>query len=211
MSTLDLPAAPEPVPGDGRWHGLGRGVANFVQLQVGWFACVLGAAAGLYWLGPAVVAVLVILCLRFSLDRRRDAELVLGLGLLGTVIDSTLSALGLLTFAGSFVAWLCPPWITALWFHFGTQRETLLRLAAERPGLVALVGAVGGPLAYRAGVELGAASFHATNPWQSWLALALVWGTILPLAGRWAWRSTPPSNPEKTPATGSGRAMKKTP
>jgi hypothetical protein len=34
-----------------------RAVLSFAFMQVGWFACVLGAARGYPWLGPAVVFV----------------------------------------------------------------------------------------------------------------------------------------------------------
>jgi hypothetical protein len=33
----------------------GRLVWNVAALNIGWFSCVLGAAAGLHWLGAAVV------------------------------------------------------------------------------------------------------------------------------------------------------------
>ncbi|MCG8456753.1 MAG: DUF2878 domain-containing protein, partial [Holophagales bacterium] len=80
-------------------------------------------------------------------------------------------------------------WITALWLHFGSQRETLLQLAYRFPGLAALFGAVGGPLAYWAGVRLGAASFHPQHPEWVLLSLALVWSLAMPFAGWLAWRS----------------------
>ena len=32
-----------------------RGVLSFAAMQLGWFACVVGAAHGHPWLGPAVV------------------------------------------------------------------------------------------------------------------------------------------------------------
>ncbi len=42
---------------------------NFVAFQLGWFACVLGAANALPWLGPVVVATVVSLHLATSTGR----------------------------------------------------------------------------------------------------------------------------------------------
>ncbi len=36
-----------------------RLLLNFAAFQIGWFACVLGAANGFPWLGPVVVAAVV--------------------------------------------------------------------------------------------------------------------------------------------------------
>ena len=186
--------------GDGPWRGPAlrrpvqhrvpwRSIWNFVQLQVGWFACVLGAAEGLYWLGPAVVAVLLAQHLYASADRRREVEVMAVLAVFGSAMDSVQSGLGLLSFEGATSPWICPPWIAALWLHFGSQRETMLRLAFRYPALAALFGAVGGPLAYWAGVRLGAASFHSSHPEWSVVSLALVWSLAMPAAGWLAWRT----------------------
>lgn len=166
-------------------------VGNFLLLQVGWFACVGGAAKGIFWIGPAVVAGLVALHLAMVEDRRRELLLIVGFGAVGTVLDSTLSGLGLLTFAGSPALWLCPLWISALWLHFGASLRGPLASFRSRPWLAALFGGVGAPMAYWAGVHLGAAAFHP-QPIRSVLAIAAIWGILLPLALAVAWRSAPP-------------------
>ena len=89
---------------------------------------------------------------------------------------------------GSPFSWLAPPWIVALWLQFATSRETLLASLRDRPWIAAVVGAVGGPLAYGAGVRLGAASFPAGETTLSLLALAVVWGIVLPWATWFAYR-----------------------
>jgi hypothetical protein len=48
-------------------------IVNFVGFQSGWFACVLGAAAGCPWLGLVVVAGVV--ALHLALRRPRGPEL----------------------------------------------------------------------------------------------------------------------------------------
>ena len=161
----------------------------FGLLQAGWLAAVLGAAAGRPWLGPAVVAVLVVLHWIWipGLDRWREAELMIVLGISGTAIDSLQSGLGLIRFEAAPAAWLCPLWISSLWVHFATTRSSLLAMLRGRPVLAALLGAVAGPLAYGAGVRLEAATFHPEPVW-SLMSLAVVWGLILPAATAFTWR-----------------------
>lgn len=169
-------------PGKSLWLG----VWSFLQLQLGWLACVMGAVAGLYWLGPAVVAVLLLVYLNLAgAHWRRDLWLFVVFGVLGSGLDSLLSALGILTFKGSLAPWLCPLWITALWMHFATSRDSLFAVLAGRPWLAVLTGLVGGPLAYGAGVRLGVVAFHP-EPWRSQLVLAAVWTLVIPLAARLA-------------------------
>lgn len=160
---------------------------------LGWFACILGAASELYWLGPAVVIVLAGLHCAYSVTWLADLRLMLVLAGVGTALDSAQSILGFLTFYGrpeSWPAWLAPPWITALWLHFGTLRWPLFRPLARRPGLAAGLGAVAAPLAYWAGARLDAAAF-GDPAWRTFIALAVVWAVLLPVAARWTWRRVP--------------------
>lgn len=151
-----------------------------VLVQLGWWACVLGAAQGLFFLGPAVVGgLLVIQTWGLSAGARRRAwRAILLLGAAGTVIDSAMSSLGLLSFRGSFTAWLAPLWITALWCQLATVLPAFVRLRAW-PFAAGLLGAVGGPVAYAGGVRMGAASFHS-EAWISLLVIAVVWSVAFP-------------------------------
>ncbi len=149
-------------------------------VQVGWWACVLGAARGVPLLGPAVVAALITLQVRGlpAAARRQAWRNVALLGLAGTAVDSLQAALGVLRFEGAPAAWLAPPWITALWCHFATAVPAFAPLRS-RPVVAGLVGAVGGPLAYAAGARLGAAGLHP-EPWISLLSIGAVWAVALP-------------------------------
>ncbi len=149
-------------------------------VQAGWWACVLGAANGYPLLGPAVVAAL----LAFQLGtlppdlRGRAWRFVLLLGIVGTLVDSLLAGLGVMTLRGAFAPWLAPLWITALWCQFATVVPAFSALSSRLP-VAALLGAVGGPLAYGGGARLGAASLHPM-PWVSLLAIGVVWTMVFP-------------------------------
>lgn len=165
---------------------------NFIGQQLGWFACVVGAARGHPWLGTAVAALIVGLHLRAVPDRGREVRLVTLAAVLGVVLESGLQAMGLLTYASPWraVPWLCPPWIAALWAQFATVLRFGLRGLQHRPLLAALLGAVGGPAAFRAGEALGAVQFSPTR-WASYLALAVVWAAVMPLLSWVAGRGAP--------------------
>jgi len=72
--------------------------ANFLLFQLAWFACVLGAANGLPWAGPAVVATVAIVHLRSVPEPRAETMLLISAAMVGTVFDSLLVSTGWLTY-----------------------------------------------------------------------------------------------------------------
>lgn len=160
-----------------------------VLFQLVWFAAVAGAGAGRVWIGPlAVAALLVFAAARLPVERRaRVAGAAAALAAIGFVVDSAVQGAGLLRFAGAADGPWAPPWIVAMWAQLAVALPALAPLA-RRVWLAAPLGAVGGPLAYAAGVDLGAAEVTA-SPAATYLALAAVWALAVPLLARWASRS----------------------
>jgi Protein of unknown function (DUF2878) len=163
-----------------------RAVLDIALLQIGWWACVLGAAHGRWLVGPVVV--LVATALQLATRPAASRRLALGLAALigGAFADSLQQGFGLLVFAGASGRWLCPLWIAALWWHFGVSTRPALAALRGFPGLAAALGMVAGPLAYAAGARLGAAQLHP-RVWPSLLSEGLVWGMAVPLLVRFAW------------------------
>jgi Protein of unknown function (DUF2878) len=159
---------------------LRRKLFNFAGLQLGWYACALGAARGRPWIGLVTVGVYLVVHVCWSPDRWRELALIARVGLLGTAIDSFQKQTGLLAYASDAApSWLCPLWITALWALFGSSLTTSLGWLRDRYGLAALLGAVFGPLSFMAGARLNAVTFPR-GPLSA-IALALVWGSVMPL------------------------------
>ena len=106
---------------------------NLLLFQVGWLACALSAAQGRSCLGPAVVAVLIVIHLAFASDRGGEVLVLIGVAVLGTLLDTTLARLGVVTFsaAGSDAA-LCPMWVTVLWMNFATTLRGCLQWLSGR-------------------------------------------------------------------------------
>jgi Protein of unknown function (DUF2878) len=153
---------------------------NFVAFQLGWFACVVGAARGWPVTGTAIATVIVAWHIVRAARPAEELKLIVVALLLGALWDSSLSALGLLDFtSGTRLVGLAPPWILALWALFATTLNLSLEWLKQRWLLAALLGAVAGPLSYWAGVRLGAVQFVA--PWLVLTVLSIGWALMTPL------------------------------
>jgi hypothetical protein len=154
-------------------------LVNFVAFQVGWFSSVVGAGRGWTFLGPAVVTAVVVLHLIRSSEPVREAKFLFAVALVGTVVDSLLTASGLVVYRGGYgVSWIAPAWITAMWLNFGTTIHASLAWLADRYVVSAALGAIGGPLTYLGAARLGAVDI--IRPTWSLMALGLTWAAVLP-------------------------------
>jgi Protein of unknown function (DUF2878) len=155
-------------------------VANVVLFQVGWFACVLGAAQGQPWIGVvAAVAVVAWNGLRAACARS-ELTLVAIAVLIGALFDSILSMLGWIAYMPALRQYsLAPLWILALWALFATTINVSMRWLKPRLWLAALLGAVGGPLSYWAAERMGAV--HFAEPFVAVFALAIGWALVMPV------------------------------
>lgn len=133
---------------------------NLVAMQISWFACVLGAANDLPWLGVIVSICVVAQHLWRTGDRTMEIKLIVCAFLFGLVIDSAFASTGLIIFkSGTLIAGWTTPWMLALWIGFATALTSTLSWIVARPAFSIAFGAVGGPLAYWSGVKLGAIAF----------------------------------------------------
>ena len=147
-------------------------LVNFAIYQAAWFVCVLGGDAWA-WIAPVLLAV----HLYLSPCRRADLLLAGVLLLAGLAIDGTLRAIGFISFDSTFVP--IPLWLMGVWLTFAILPNHSLAWLKNRLRLSAILGALGGPLAYWAGVRLDAATFN----WPllpSLLLLAIVWAALMP-------------------------------
>jgi hypothetical protein len=157
-------------------------VLNYLGFQLGWFACVGGAAHGRPWIGPAAAVLLIGLHLTTVANRGRELRRLAAVGAFGAVVESVAIVLGLYGYAGGWgVWWLAPAWIVALWVIMGATFESSLAWLSRKPRLAALCGAVGSPLSFAAGVRMGAAGFVAPAP-VALAAIGVLWAAALPLA-----------------------------
>jgi len=165
---------------------------NFLAFQTGWFACVLGAAHGLPWLGPLAAVPVLALSVRQAPQRMQQLQRLALVTLLGSTFDQAVLLSGWLSYpAADWPAQLLPPWMVALWALFATTLDASLRWLRQHLRLAALLGALSAPLAYYAGAQLGASSWHDPRPLLATLAVG--WALLLPLLLRLAAPSRQPA------------------
>lgn len=156
-----------------------RVAINFIAFQLGWLACVIGAAQGMPWLGPLAALMALAWHLRQTTDARRELNWILAAVAVGSLFDQALLSLGWISFASSsWPAWLLPAWMVSLWLLFCTTLNVSMRWMHRRWLIAIVFGAIGGPLAYLAGAKLGAMNFLHTEAML--IALAIGWGCLMP-------------------------------
>jgi hypothetical protein len=152
---------------------------NAVFYQVGWFACVLGAAGGWETLGASAAIFLALFHLALAEQPDREWPLMLAAASIGIAADTLHAGLGVLDFQGHEAGTLAPLWIIALWLQFGTALHFCMRWLSRRYALACVLGLVGGPMAFLGGERLGAATFGEPRV-LSVVLLGLSWAIILP-------------------------------
>lgn len=167
--------------GPGEMGRMAGNLLNYALYQAGWFACVLGAAAGQSAVGASAAAVLLAGHLLAAGQPGRELRLCLCAAALGCILDSAQGWADVIAFAGPpLPGGLCPAWILVMWAQFATLLPHALGWLLTRPLLGAILGAVGGPLAYYAGFRLGAAAFPSGIPRAvAWMAVE--WAIATPL------------------------------
>jgi hypothetical protein len=155
-------------------------VVNFVLFQIGWFACVLGAAHGLPWIGALAAAAIIGLHLARATQPKLELALVAAAAVLGALFETFLVRAGWVRFeTGVLFEDMAPYWMVALWAIFATTLNVSLRWLRAQTGLAALFGAIGGPAAYYAGAKLGALELVRTG--AALAAIAAGWAILTPV------------------------------
>ena len=155
-------------------------IINFILFQIGWFACVVGAANQMPWLGVVVVFAIVIWHLSQAKQPKLEMYLLILTLIIGAIYDQAMLQSDLLTYqAHGWSNSLTPAWILALWAEFATILNVSLRWMRGRWLIAILFGAIGGPLAYVGAARLGAVSLEVMP--LSYVALSVGWSIITPL------------------------------
>jgi hypothetical protein len=161
--------------------------ATLVAYELVWFVSVIGAGHGLAWPGVAAVGPFAGWRLAVSPCRRIELELIAATVLLALVLEGSWVTSGFIVYSAPWPLPNAPAWLIALWVAFALTLVPLFGYLHGRPVLAALLGAIGGPLAYGAGAR--AHALQLTAPvWRGMLALSLGWAVAMAcltgLAGR---------------------------
>ena len=175
-----------------------RAIANFVGFQSVWFLSLFGAGTHRAWLGALALAVFTAWHFRSAHNPRAELVLVAIAGMVGLVVDTAFIQTHLLAYAEPLpFAGVAPYWILGMWINFALTLNGSLRWLHGRYMLAAALGAIGGPLAYAAGVKLKAATLLAGDV-VVYGVLAATWAIAVPLlvlTTDWANTRWPPNDP----------------
>jgi hypothetical protein len=177
-------------------------LANFAGFQSVWFLSLFGAGTHRSWLGAIALAVFTVWHFRATPNPRAELLLVGIACVVGFVVDTTFIQADLLAYSEPLpFAAVAPYWILGMWINFALTLNGSMRWLQGRYLLAAVLGAIGGPLAYVAGIKLGAAELLASAT-VVYGALAVVWAIAVPLlvwATDWVNSLWPPSGPVSGP------------
>ena len=152
---------------------------NYTLYQIGWFACVLGAASHRPWTGCLIALILVGVHLALCVERSLEVRLVVLATGVGAVVEMIQIAVGTYRFTSGTVTDALPPlWLLAMWAQFATTFRFSLRSVITRPGPAMLFGAAGGPIAFLAGERLGAVTLLPPLAYGL-LSLSVSWAIAL--------------------------------
>ncbi len=151
---------------------------NFIAFQVSWFVCCYNAGL-LPWTGVLIVAAWTSCLLVNNRHWRTDLKIFLVAAFTGYLMDSLLVLCGAISFpAEARIGWPTTLWMVALWINLAaTLRYSLSWLLGKLPA-AALLGAIGGPVAYYAGYRLDA--INLTDLPYSLLLISLEWLLAFP-------------------------------
>jgi hypothetical protein len=141
---------------------------NIIGFQLCWIACVIG---GNLW---ASLCVSLFMFWHWCQLKTGELWLIITITLVGTLFDSLLLNLDLLTFP-SYEGPLIPLWLILLWTAFSATLYHSMAWLLKKPLLAATLGAVAAPWSYYAGSLFDAVQL--TSP--ALLLIASAWALLL--------------------------------
>ncbi|MEP6897479.1 MAG: DUF2878 domain-containing protein [Rhodanobacter sp.] len=164
---------------------------SLVGYQLVWFSAVIGAGHGHVW--PGVLGWLLYASVQLALSRQPKADLALMATaiLMGFMLDGVMARSGWGNYAAAWPSpTMAPAWILALWATFALTFTQSLAVLQTRPRIAALLGLIGGPLAYLSASRGWHAVTLAEPTWRGLAWLAAGWALATPalawLARRWS-------------------------
>ena len=164
-----------------------RVAVNIAGYQCAWFACVLSASAQRPEIGVAVASAVVAWHLHSAREPGRELRLIGVAVLIGAAFESLLVTGDWISMEPALLfGQVTPLWMVAVWAAFATTLNVSLRALRPHWFLAAILAAIGAPLAYYAGAQLGALQWVHQMP--ALFVIAIGWAVITPLLLRSAQR-----------------------
>lgn len=147
---------------------------NFIGFELVWFALVTQGDK-MAWLGFLFAAV----HLTYFRQSKTETKFVFLIAILGTLLDSFLTSVGLFQFSQNYTQNLAPLWLMSLWFAFACTVNHSLSFLRKSRTLQIIFAALFAPVSYFAGYQFEAVNF-GTSTLVALCLLALIWAAFLP-------------------------------
>ena len=132
---------------------------NFILFQALWALTIYGVTIGNNWLAPAGLIAVLSIHYNFSATFKADLLLTFLAVLLGLTFETALVQLHILDYAQPLpFKQIAPLWTLILWANFALTMNGCLQWLQGKYFIAAILGALGAPLSYFAGIELNAAT-----------------------------------------------------
>lgn len=153
-------------------------ILNLTLFKIGWLACVFSAASGKPWAGMIAIAIVTVVHITTAKKPSKAMLLLGGAAATGIVWESFLVIAGWLEYSANSGSSFAPYWIVGMWVLFATTLNLGFRWLKDRLWLAAVIGAVGGPMAFIAGEKAGAVTF--LEPTTAIIAICIGWAFLMP-------------------------------
>ena len=157
-------------------------IINAAFFYLIWWGCILGIRSDLYYLGPMLTAVFILVHLNMISEIKKEMILMGCCGALALVVESLHMHSGFLSYEGYLLSGsLLPPlWIICIWVTLSATLNHSMFFLRDRWPLMVLCGGFFGPVCYYFAMRVGILNFHCSTQ-ISLLILAVVCGICLPL------------------------------
>ena len=136
---------------------------NFILFQALWALTIYGVTIGNNWLAPAGLIAVLSIHYSFSATFKADLLLTFFAVLLGLTFETALVQFHILDYAQPLpFKQIAPLWTLILWANFALTMNGCLQWLQGKYLSAAILGALGAPLSYYAGIQLNAATTGVT-------------------------------------------------
>tara|TARA_B100001123_G_scaffold393783_1_gene474025 strand:+ start:205 stop:723 length:519 start_codon:yes stop_codon:yes gene_type:complete len=154
-------------------------IYDLIGFKICWLLCAFCTQWGQPYLGPIITFLFILIHLLIVKFSALDLKIVIIAIICGFIIDSTFSIFNFINYEGGILASynLAPLWILSMWGGFALTMLYTLDSFRHYYFLSTLLGCIGGPLSYSAGVSIGALKIYSSF---TYIILSICWGLVIP-------------------------------
>ena len=154
---------------------------NIIGFYFCWWISIYAASKENYYIGPVVVIIFLFIHTFKVISYNSEILFLFVCYLIGFLIDTFFLRLGIIEYKGflSENYQLAPVWVTCLWVCFGSSISHSFKWVKGQYKILALLGAISGPIIYFSASKAGALFFNFNYYYL--LIVCACWSLFLPM------------------------------